>query len=140
MTSYDNLSSAKRKLLEERLRQKGIKTPVRAPIPPRKERGPCPLSFAQQRLWFLDQWAKESAWYNVPMALRFSGSLHLEALERCLATVVQRHEILRTTFEERAGESVQIITPYPYGTCRVESGTSPNPTSARHLDKRDPLP
>jgi natural product biosynthesis luciferase-like monooxygenase protein/amino acid adenylation domain-containing protein len=70
-----------------------------------------PLSFAQERLWFLNQWEPGSAWYNVPMAFRLSGPLHVEALERSLARVIQRHEVLRTTFEERAGIPFQVIAP-----------------------------
>ncbi|TMC15076.1 MAG: amino acid adenylation domain-containing protein, partial [Chloroflexi bacterium] len=70
-----------------------------------------PLSFAQERLWFLNQWKEESAWYNVPLALRLCGPLHVEALERSLAMVVQQHEVLRTTIEERAGSPFQVIAP-----------------------------
>jgi hypothetical protein len=82
--------------------------PVPALVP--MERGmDLPLSFAQERLWFLNQWEPGSAWYNVPMAFRLSGPLHVEALERSLAMVVQRHEVLRTTFEERAGRPFQVI-------------------------------
>jgi amino acid adenylation domain-containing protein len=71
-----------------------------------------PLSFAQERLWFLNQWAPSSAWYNEPVALRLSGSLKVSALERSFAAVIQRHEALRTTFEERSGRPVQVITPH----------------------------
>ena len=78
-----------------------------------------PLSFAQERLWFLNQWDPGSAWYNVPVALRLSGSLKVSALERSFAAVIQRHEALRTTFEERSGSPVQVIAPY---------GTSPQTT------------
>jgi amino acid adenylation domain-containing protein/non-ribosomal peptide synthase protein (TIGR01720 family) len=68
-----------------------------------------PLSFAQERLWFLDQWAPGSAWYNVPIALRLSGPLHVQALEQGFTTVVERHEVLRTIFDERSGRPVQVI-------------------------------
>jgi hypothetical protein len=70
-----------------------------------------PLSFAQQRLWFLDQLEPESTAYLTRHALRFSGHLVEAALERSLHTLVQRHESLRTTFEERAGQPVQVIHP-----------------------------
>ena len=70
-----------------------------------------PLSFAQERLWFLSQWDPNSAWYNIPMALRLAGSLNVAALERSLAVVVQRHEVLRTTFSLQEGRPVQVITP-----------------------------
>src|SRR5437667_6418085 len=84
-----------------------------------------PLSFAQERLWFLNQWDPGSAWYNVPVALRLSGSLKVSALERSFAAVIQRHEALRTTFEERSGSPVQVIA--PCGACRVGGGGQPRP-------------
>jgi amino acid adenylation domain-containing protein len=81
------------------------------PLVPMVRPAQIPLSFAQERLWFLDQWAPGSAWYNVPIALRLSGLLHAQALERSLATVVERHEVLRTTFGERLGVPIQVIAP-----------------------------
>src|SRR5262249_35429994 len=62
-----------------------------------------------ERLWFLEQWNPGSAWYNVPMALRLSGALQVSALEHSLAAVVQRHEVLWTTFAEHAEQPVQVI-------------------------------
>src|SRR5436305_1360729 len=70
-----------------------------------------PLSFAQERLWFLDQWYPGSAWYNIPLSLRLAGRLEISALEQSLATVIQRHEALRTTFAWREGQPVQSIAP-----------------------------
>ncbi|GHO80001.1 hypothetical protein KSD_77720 [Ktedonobacter sp. SOSP1-85] len=72
---------------------------------------PLPLSFAQQRLWFLDQLEPGQATYNVPMALKLKGTLVAGAFERSLQAVVNRHEVLRTTFATRDGEPVQIIHP-----------------------------
>ncbi|HEY0725594.1 MAG TPA: condensation domain-containing protein, partial [Pyrinomonadaceae bacterium] len=68
-----------------------------------------PLSYAQQRLWFLDQMAPGSAIYNVPLALRVSGELAVEVLEASLREVVRRHEVLRTRFVLRDGEAEQVI-------------------------------
>ena len=68
-----------------------------------------PLSFAQQRLWFLDQLEPGSAVYNVPGALRIKGSLDAEVLERCFNEIVRRHEALRTTFSTVEEEPVQVI-------------------------------
>lgn len=67
------------------------------------------LSFAQQRLWFLDQLQPGSAFYNVPIAIRMKGSLDQEMLERSLNQVIRRHEVLRTGFRLEEGEPVQVI-------------------------------
>ncbi|HEX7332371.1 MAG TPA: amino acid adenylation domain-containing protein [Pyrinomonadaceae bacterium] len=68
-----------------------------------------PLSFAQQRLWFLDQLEPGKATYNCPAAVRFRGSLNLAALEQSFNEIVRRHEVLRTRFDVRDGKPVQII-------------------------------
>lgn len=68
-----------------------------------------PLSFSQQRLWFLAQLDPESAVYTIPVAIRLQGELHRQALERSLETMIQRHEILRTTFEVLHEKPVQVI-------------------------------
>ncbi|HKQ08158.1 MAG TPA: amino acid adenylation domain-containing protein [Blastocatellia bacterium] len=68
-----------------------------------------PLSFAQQRLWFIHQLEPESAAYNIPMAVRLSGELQLAALEQSLGEIVRRHEVLRTRFELRQQQGVQVI-------------------------------
>ena len=74
-------------------------------------RRPLPLSFAQQGLWLTDQLDPGGTAYNVPLAVRLSGSLDVEVLRRTLGEVVRRHEILRTTLAEVDGEPRQIITP-----------------------------
>ncbi|HEY0781135.1 MAG TPA: condensation domain-containing protein, partial [Thermoanaerobaculia bacterium] len=81
------------------------------PIGPVPRDAPLPLSFAQERLWFLDQLEPGGVTYNVPAALRLSGALDLEALRASLTEVVRRHESLRTTFEEVLGSPVQRIEP-----------------------------
>jgi amino acid adenylation domain-containing protein len=73
--------------------------------------GSPPLSFAQQRLWFLDQWQPQSAFYNIPSALRFRGALDVSALQRCFDELLSRHESLRTTFQHGDQEPVQHIHP-----------------------------
>jgi len=83
-----------------------------APAPPVERRNTnhnLPLSFAQQRLWFLDQLEPNSPAYNVPAAIRLEGQLDLAALEQSLNEIVKRHESLRTTFEIVNGEPVQSI-------------------------------
>src|SRR5947207_10437930 len=104
-------SAQKRAILQQRLSQEGVSSPSEQSIPRRKDSGALPLSFAQERLWFLHQWESESSWYNISLALRLSGLLDISALESSLRALVQRHEVLRTTFEERLGSAVQVIKP-----------------------------
>ena len=73
--------------------------------------GPLPLSFAQQRLWFIDQLEPGTAVYNVPFAVRLSGSLEVGVLIRSLSEIVRRHEALRTSFPSEGGRPVQVIAP-----------------------------
>ena len=71
--------------------------------------GDLPLSYAQQRLWFIDQLEPGSAAYNIPCAVRLIGPLDAEALGRSLNEIVARHEVLRTSFPSRDGEPRQKI-------------------------------
>ncbi|HSL71820.1 MAG TPA: condensation domain-containing protein, partial [Longimicrobiales bacterium] len=86
----------------------GLQAPPLVPIARDAE---LALSFAQQRLWFLDQMEPGSALYNIPAAVRLRGVLNVEALERTLSEVVRRHEVLRTHFAGVDGEPVQVIEP-----------------------------
>jgi amino acid adenylation domain-containing protein len=80
----------------------------RRPVPPGE---PLPLSYAQERLWFLEQMAPGSSVYNIPTAVRFTGRLDTAALARALGEVVHRHEALRTIFRTVDGAPVQIVSP-----------------------------
>ena len=80
-------------------------------IPRKKGSDPALLSFAQERLWFLDQLEPDSAVYNIPMGLRFAGALNVPVLQRCLNEVLRRHEPLRTSFKAVEGQPVQVIQP-----------------------------
>jgi surfactin family lipopeptide synthetase A len=82
--------------------------PALVPIP--RDR-PIPLSFAQQRVWFLDQFEPDSAFYNIPLNLRLPGPLDVPALHAALNEMIRRHESLRTTFALVEGEPVQVILP-----------------------------
>lgn len=73
--------------------------------------GPVPLSFAQQRLWVLTQLEPDGASYNLPIALRLSGTLDVAALERSVNALVRRHEVLRTTVSLSDGQPVQVVAP-----------------------------
>ncbi|HJU38912.1 MAG TPA: amino acid adenylation domain-containing protein, partial [Tahibacter sp.] len=72
---------------------------------------PLVLSYAQQRLWFIDQLDRGSARYNMPVALRLRGALDVAALQGALDTLVARHEVLRTVYAQIGGEAVQVIRP-----------------------------
>ena len=80
-------------------------------LPEKTEVFVFPASFAQQRLWFLNQLAPGNPFYNVSTALCLTGSLDLRSLEQTFNEIVQRHETLRTTFAMFEGELVQIIAP-----------------------------
>ncbi|HOR01588.1 MAG TPA: amino acid adenylation domain-containing protein, partial [Anaerolineae bacterium] len=81
------------------------------PIRTLPREGPLALSFAQQRLWFLDQLEPGSPLYNIPGSVRLTGPLQVEALERALGEIVARHEVLRGSFASREGQPVQVIAP-----------------------------
>ena len=95
--------------LEEEV-HKGKKSAV-PPVRPVNREAPLPLSFAQQRLWFLHQLQPESAAYNVPIALRLQGEIRVEMLERAFTELVRRHEILRTRLEIVGQQARQVIAP-----------------------------
>ncbi len=99
--SIAKLSDAeKRSLLAKLLRQKARRSRT------------FPLSFAQQRLWFLDRLEPGNYAYNIPIAARAIGRLDLEALQQALEAIVRRHEVLRATFHTSdRGDPVQVIEP-----------------------------
>ncbi|WP_395649265.1 non-ribosomal peptide synthase/polyketide synthase [Planktothrix agardhii] len=94
--------------LIEPLQQQNLTLTV-PPILPRTKDTEPPLSFAQQRLWFLDQLQPNSALYNIPMVLRLQGNLNQGALEQSLWSICDRHEVLRTNFVTINGQPTQII-------------------------------
>ncbi len=96
-TSF-NLSSARRELLEKLMRKEGLSA-VNGGITRRIQRESIPLSYGQQRLWFIDQLHGGSHFYNVPLALSLSGPLDIDAVHRAVSEIVHRHEALRTTFQ-----------------------------------------
>ncbi|HET7231440.1 MAG TPA: amino acid adenylation domain-containing protein, partial [Longimicrobium sp.] len=107
------LTPAQRRLLELRRAEQSGAAPAAPPAAiPARGVGPAPLSFAQERLWFLDRMEPGNAFYNLPNAVRLRGALDEAALERSLGEIVRRHEALRTTFAEVDGAPVQVIAPF----------------------------
>jgi amino acid adenylation domain-containing protein len=105
------LSSAQRETLKRKLKHRGI-DPMSVPVlkrPP--DLAVIPTSFAQQRLWLLDQVDTGNAVYNVPATVRLVGPLDIDALARALNEVVRRHEVLRTTFDVVDDMPVQVVAP-----------------------------
>src|SRR5215212_5654044 len=105
------LSAKRRALLEALLSEQGINSAGTERIHRRDAGGPAPLSFAQQRLWFFDQFEPGSPAYNLVSSVLLQGKLDTVALERSFTEVIRRHEALRTTFDVRDNEVVQIIAP-----------------------------
>lgn len=103
------LSPEKLALFMQQLKKKGETGSQSMLIPRRTERHVHPLSFAQQRLWFIDQLEPGSYAHNILTAIRFTGELERAALERSIDEIVQRHESLRATFQVVDGQPVQVI-------------------------------
>ncbi|HST59426.1 MAG TPA: amino acid adenylation domain-containing protein, partial [Longimicrobium sp.] len=90
------------------------------PIRPQPREAEPPLSFAQERMWFLDRLSGDRGTYNVPVVLELRGALDADALGGALADLVARHEALRTRIAERDGTPVQHIDAHPSFALRVE--------------------
>ncbi|MBK1842353.1 amino acid adenylation domain-containing protein, partial [Azospirillum sp. YIM B02556] len=110
--SLDGLSRSRRRALAAVLAAKGIDVHTRFPIPRADRSEPLPLSFAQQRLWFLWRMDPGGAAYNVPGAIRVTGPLDPALLEAAFTHLTERHEALRTSFAERDGQPVQVVHPH----------------------------
>ncbi|MCP4659291.1 MAG: amino acid adenylation domain-containing protein, partial [bacterium] len=91
--------------------ERGRGGPAAPPLVPVAREGRLPVSFAQQRLWFLDRLQPGSALYNIPLVFHLRGALDRVALTRALDEIVRRHQVLRTRFATVDGEPVQIIAP-----------------------------
>jgi amino acid adenylation domain-containing protein len=89
------------------------------PVAPRRGDGPVPLSFAQQRLWFIDRLGEGSAQYQATSVYRLIGDLDVPAFGRALDAIVERHESLRTVVEEIDGKPYLAVRPATGGVLRV---------------------
>ncbi len=106
------LAAAKLRLLAQ-LRDKNTDSGAggASAITPRPRGAAVPLSFAQERLWFLQQWEPASAVYNVARAWRLKGALDVALLDRCVQRIVQRHEVLRTVLTNESDGPMQRLLP-----------------------------
>ncbi|ARV57485.1 non-ribosomal peptide synthetase [Nostocales cyanobacterium HT-58-2] len=104
------LSPAKRALLELKLKNKTTTSvKIQQTIPKRTESSSAHLSFAQQRLWFLEQLEPGSPLYHISEVLQLQGNLRIDVLQQSLDAIVAHHEVLRTNFIAQDGEPVQVI-------------------------------
>jgi amino acid adenylation domain-containing protein len=110
-------SNTRRELLLQLLAEEGIEQS--RGISPREERGQLPLSFSQERLWFLEQLRPGDPLYSCSQSLLITGPLDVAALERSLNEVRLRHEILRTTLNAVEGRPVQRVEPFEYAPLPV---------------------
>jgi amino acid adenylation domain-containing protein len=104
-----NLSPSKRALLERKLQKNVVaRVPV---IQPSHNGGPVPLSFGQQRLWFLEQLLPDHSAAHIPVAVYLTGTLNFEALQRSIGEILRRHEVLRAAFPAEDGTPIQVVVP-----------------------------
>jgi|CXWL01.1.fsa_nt_gi amino acid adenylation domain-containing protein/non-ribosomal peptide synthase protein (TIGR01720 family) len=108
-----DLSATKRALLEKHLSGQSVSTADSrsSVILQRTGHEQIPLSFSQQRLWFLNQFDSQNVAYNLSATLKLRGRLNVEAVEHCFNEIIRRHEVLRTAFTTRGDNPIQIITP-----------------------------
>jgi amino acid adenylation domain-containing protein len=109
---------------------------VLEPIEQADRSEPLPLSHAQQRLWFVDRFEAAGAAYHIAGALKLEGPLDSHALRSALNAIVQRHEILRTTFGQRNGNPVQVISPVASLTLKeIDLSTSTSAARAEAFEE-----
>jgi len=122
------LRAVKRELLATFLEKEGIDLPSAEKIYPRQCHDNLPLSFAQERLWFLDQLAPGNSVYNICRTHRLTGPINLDVLTLSLNEVVRRHEVLRTTFPAVDGQPIQVVKAALTLTVKVIDFHKINPT------------
>ncbi|ARI53936.1 non-ribosomal peptide synthetase [Streptomyces sp. S8] len=135
-----SLSDAKRALLAQRLRGGRARARTAQAVTRRPEGTVPPLSFAQERLWFMEQFAPGTAAYNIPVARRLRGPLDLPALRRALDAVVARHETLRTRYPatDDGRPVLEIAEPAPFDLRTADAEDEAH--AARLVDELGALP
>ena len=126
-----SLSPAKRALLDKikaaKVLASAAETLRNDSIPRRNNpKSPAPLSFAQQRLWFLNQLDGLDATYNMPSAIELLGPLNIEVLRNVFEEICQRHEALRTNFAMIDGQACQLIRDAQHAELAVVNGRTPH--------------
>ena len=109
LKNVSKLSPEKRKLVELLLKEKNVNVAKNHILPQSRQGNSFPLSFAQQRMWFLDRLAPGNPMYNNPAAVSIKGRVNVGAIEKALAYMGRRHEVLRTVFDDNGGNPVQVI-------------------------------
>ncbi|HEU4733887.1 MAG TPA: amino acid adenylation domain-containing protein [Kofleriaceae bacterium] len=133
MSRAPGTASSRHRLLEALKAARGLKRATEA-IPARPP-GVTPLSFAQERLWFLDQLHRNSALYNIPAAL-WLPPIDVRTLERCIGALIERHEALRTVFPAHGGRPVQrVLEPRPYHLPVIDLGDLSRWDAAAEVDR-----
>ncbi len=106
-----SLPPEKRELFELMLQEQGVDLSEIMITPAPRDQKTYPLSFSQQRLWFLHRMDPDSPLYNITSVIRMRGELQIKTLEHCFNLLMQRHEVLRTAFREEDGHGRQEILP-----------------------------
>ncbi|MCG1056113.1 amino acid adenylation domain-containing protein, partial [Mycetohabitans sp. B5] len=110
-------------------------TTARPSLRPLQRPNVLPLSFAQRRLWFIHKFEGPSATYNIPLPLRLSGALNIDALQAALNDLLARHESLRTVFAETDGVAAQNILPVESASCTLEIANVANDMLPQALER-----
>ncbi|GAB0068503.1 non-ribosomal peptide synthetase [Pseudomonas syringae] len=138
LDSVKSLSARERKALAVLLKRQGVNLYGVTPIAVRETQVPSALSYAQQRQWIIWQLEPHSATYNIPLALRLHGALNVEALRRSVEQLIERHETLRTTFEQQGDEALQVVhpvSPFALGVEQLAAGESVEAWVDRHVQQ-----
>jgi len=137
---FDAPTVARMARVVETERRRGEGRPAEPPLESVSREEPLPLSFAQQRLWFIESFEDETSAYAIPAAVRLTGGLDARALEASFQEIIHRHEMLRTTFAEVGGDPVQVIhrpQPVPLPVVDLSNlGTALSEAESRELGQR----
>ncbi|WP_038296370.1 hybrid non-ribosomal peptide synthetase/type I polyketide synthase [[Scytonema hofmanni] UTEX B 1581] len=115
-------------IIHQQMQQGIVKTAPPITAVPRTSNTQLPLSWSQERLWFIEQLEGANATYNMPAAVRLQGNLNISALEQALGEIAKRHEVLRTAFKSEDGKAVQVI--FPEATLSLQTIDLQNLTSS----------